>query len=86
MPAGRPKKAVTATPKRVDSRSEEYYLERALQTAGLLNGADYLRVLERLTQIRSGKPELPEQTIGHTETSDKLSGLLDKIRMQPSES
>lgn len=78
MPAGRPKKAKLATPKRVDSRTEEYYLERALQTAGLLTGNDYMQALDRLMQIRTGRAIEPQDETA--QTSDKLSGLLDKIK------
>jgi hypothetical protein len=79
MPAGRPKKIVISTPKRVDTRSEEYYLERALQTPGLLDAANYLKVLDRLMQIR-GKPHGKPMSENDTEQpSDKLRGLLDKV-------
>ena len=57
MPAGRPRKdknGKLVIPMRVEHRSEEYYLERALQTVGLLTGENYIYALKRLMEIRTG--------------------------------
>ena len=80
MPAGRPRKDKTPKlgppPIRVDKRSEEYYLDRALQTPGLLTGADYMKALERLMQIRTNKTKTPEGT--PEQKSERLARLLSK--------
>lgn len=85
MPAGRPRKDSNKAPKlgppplRVDRRSEEYYLERALQTPGLLTGNDYLNALQRLAMLRNGVTQEDSVGIMTDRQGDKPSAKLRRI-------
>jgi hypothetical protein len=68
-------KSLNRPTQRIDKRSAEYLLNRALQTPGLLKNDNWLRACELLIQERAkngGKPEMPK------EHSDKLRRLLGK--------